>query len=124
MSTDELFSGINLITGGAAYPRGTGSAELPFMKRFIVNASKGLVEWVGGIFENITVLGDAHHFQFIHESVRQHVVAGGLQKLKPSRQQRESELCHAPSRMVRDFSPETRRQRSPAAMEFRFRLLR
>jgi hypothetical protein len=84
MSTDELFSGINLIAGGAAHPRGTGSAELPFMKRFIVNASKGLVEWVGGIFENITVLGDAHHFQFIHESVRQHVVAGGLQKVKPS----------------------------------------
>jgi hypothetical protein len=80
MSTDELVSGINLIAGGVSHLRGIGSAELPFMKRFIVNASKGLVEWVGGKFE----VDPAHDFQFIHESVRQHIVAGGLRKLKLS----------------------------------------
>jgi hypothetical protein len=103
MSTDELVSGINLIAGGVSHLRGIGSAELPFMKRFIVNASKGLVEWVGG----------TAHCRWRPTKAE-----------AKFRQRRKSELCHVPSRMVRDFHPKTRRQRSPAAIQFRFHLVR
>lgn len=80
MSNNLLFAGIKLIAGKAAHLQDAQSVDLPVLKRFIVNASKGLVEWV----DQSRWPDDTHQFQFIHESVRQHILAGGLQKLKAS----------------------------------------
>lgn len=81
MTHNELFAGIKLMAGETASFHATESVELSAMERFVVNASKGLVE----CRERPGFLGGtASPFRFIHESVRQHLLAGGLQKLKPT----------------------------------------
>ena len=89
VSDKMLFAGIKLMAGEAACLDDMQSIELPLMKRFIVYASKGLVEWV-----DRPRWSAAHQFQFIHESVRQHILAGGLQKLESSLATNVLANCH------------------------------
>lgn len=48
------------------------------MVRFILHSSKGLVEATSDVFD-----GFDHSFEFIHESVREHILAGKLAGLDP-----------------------------------------
>lgn len=63
------------------------SYEVNQMKKFIVHASKGLIEHTGGIWSSSC--------QFIHESVRQHILRGGLAKLHPSLASKVEAASHA-----------------------------
>lgn len=57
------------------------------MKRFILQSTKGLVE--------IAVYGDFHRIQFVHESVRQHLLGGGLKRLYACLGDNVEIGCHA-----------------------------
>lgn len=80
MSTREMYNGILL---GAGNLCSTLEDAIPVdestMLRFITHSSRGLVEAVPIGPRNIH-----HSFQFIHESVRQHILAGNLGKFNPS----------------------------------------
>jgi len=80
---ESLFAGIKATAGDAAclHDMQQQLVELPYVTRFIVNASKGLVEYRDVVDEPDST---GRKFQFIHESIRQHILAGGLQRLEPS----------------------------------------
>lgn len=81
LSLEELYFGIKVGAGTLASPtRDSGPADRGTMIRFISFTSKGLLERIPGLDDQ----KDAHRFQFIHESVRQHVLAGKLAGLSPS----------------------------------------
>lgn len=49
------------------------------MMRFVLNCSKGLIEWSS----NGRFTRAGYDIRFIHETVRQHLLGGGLQRLDP-----------------------------------------
>lgn len=62
-------------------------ADVVMMKRFILHSTKGLVE--------IATHGVVQRVQFIHESVRQHLLEGGLTKLYALPEGSVEAHCHA-----------------------------
>jgi hypothetical protein len=70
-ANDVTYAVIKLGAGETSHLQDKASCEQSFVKRFVLHASKGLVESHG------------HTLQFIHESVRQHILVKGLAQLGP-----------------------------------------
>lgn len=89
MSLEELYIGTQLGAGKLTSPlRDSCSVDYKTMVRFILHASKGLLETAYSPQEacdpgNSYFPDKPHLFQFIHESVREHVLGGGLAALSP-----------------------------------------
>jgi hypothetical protein len=95
MSYEELFDGIKLGAGETSHLQDIQSIDLPAMKRFIVHASKGLIELAPGNEADDVSTSNACGFHFIHESVRQHILAGGLALLSPRLASNVGAACQA-----------------------------
>jgi hypothetical protein len=70
-ANDVTCAVIKLGAGETSHLQDKASCEPSFVKRFVLHASKGLVESHG------------YTLQFIHESVRQHILVKGLAQLGP-----------------------------------------
>jgi Cdc6-like AAA superfamily ATPase len=78
MDLRSLYYGIRLGAGTLVSPRRDSCvADVATMVRFIVNVSGGLIE-IDGVTDRED---NQHDLQFIHESVRQHILRGGLASL-------------------------------------------
>jgi ankyrin repeat protein len=81
MELDDLCLAVQFNAGKLTSPRWDQSMvdldNIDAMKRFVLHASKGLLEI-------IRLPEDKFQFQYIHESVRQHILDGGLATLNPS----------------------------------------
>lgn len=83
MSLEELYFGIKLGAGNLTSPlQASCSIDQATMVRFILHASKGLLALnLNRYYPNLVTR--QHPFQFIHESVREHILAGKLAALSP-----------------------------------------
>jgi ankyrin repeat protein/Cdc6-like AAA superfamily ATPase len=84
MTLKSLSYGIKLGAGALTSPlRDSNASDKAAMVRFIVNVSGGLVEIADKEEDDEDRANeeDGHGLQFIHESVRQHILTGGLASL-------------------------------------------
>jgi ankyrin repeat protein len=81
MTLGDLYHGIKLGAGNPTFPfQGSNSVDRGSMVRFIVNVSGGLIE-MPDVINIDTYNEEPHNLQFIHESVRQYILIGGLASL-------------------------------------------
>jgi ankyrin repeat protein len=94
MTSDEFCFAIKFCAGRFTSPRWdqyTLSADDPAAaKRFVLQSSKGLVELIGHDL-NLSSCST----QFVHESVRQHILRGGLAGLRPTLSCNVEAVSHA-----------------------------
>jgi ankyrin repeat protein len=92
LELEELCFAVQFNAGKLTSPRWDQSMvdldNTDAMKRFILHASKGLLEI-------IHLPEDEFQYQYIHESVRQHILEGGLAILHPSLGCNVEAACHA-----------------------------
>lgn len=84
MTIRQLYAGILLGAEGPLLSfNDTSTVDRAAMVEFIIQSSRGLVEAVDGTSENSEHELGSNPFQLIHETVRQHILAGKLGRLNP-----------------------------------------
>lgn len=82
LRVEELYFAVLFSTGERKTPAwGSNEKDLALMKRFLIQSSKGLIDFVEGT--RTIRSNDSIFVQFIHESVREHLKNGALEKLDP-----------------------------------------
>ncbi|KAM0719292.1 hypothetical protein Q7P37_005197 [Cladosporium fusiforme] len=95
---EELYFAIRLSVGKLTSPAWDHDEyDAETMQRYILQSSKGLVDFVEGLEDRAnTAYGARTMFvQLIHESVREHLLTGGLQALDSTLSVNVETACHA-----------------------------